>query len=183
MRERVLPFADGSRTVRRRRVLIVETCFAASPLSRVMLRHSRPLHEIYRESGRLADIPRIIFNDAEAAAYDELEKYCEALAKRFGERRNGSRAQSLGLYLRFLRLRFASSPYAIGETLRRRQIRVEQTQLALAKGESASEVDLEDQVAGDGEDDDAVIGELLRDRSPDDLAWEREETRSAHRPS
>jgi hypothetical protein len=157
-----------------------------------MLRHSRPLHEIYRESGHLADnlprreilpIPRIIFYDAESAAYDELEKYCEALAKRFGERRNGSRAQSLGLYLRFLRLRFASSPYAIGETLRRRRIRVEQTQLALAKGESASEVDREDQVAGDGEDDDAVIGELLRDRSPDDLAWGREETRSAHRPS
>jgi hypothetical protein len=49
--------------------------FAASPLSRVMLRHSRPLLEIYRESGRLADnlprreilpIPRIIFTDAGA---------------------------------------------------------------------------------------------------------------------
>jgi hypothetical protein len=71
-------------------------------------------------------------------------------------------------------LRFASSLYAIGETLRRRRIRVEQTELALAKGESASEVDREDQVAGDGEDDAAVIGELLRDRAPDDLAWERE---------
>lgn len=157
--------------------------FAASPLSRVMLRHSRPLLEIYRERGRLTEnlarreilpMPRIVFTDAERAVYDELENYCRGLAERLGGRRNRSRAQSLGFYLSFLRLRFASSLYAIGETLRRRRIRVEQTQLALAKSESASEVDREDQVAGDGEDDDAVIGELLRDRSSDDLAWERE---------
>jgi hypothetical protein len=68
-------------------------------------------------------------------------------------------------------LRFASSLYAIGKTLRRRRIRVEQTQLALAKGEGTSEVDREDQVTGD---DEAVIGELLRDRTPNDLAWERQ---------
>jgi hypothetical protein len=42
--------------------------FAASPLSRVMLRHSRPLHEIYRESGRLADNPR----DAKSCRSREL---------------------------------------------------------------------------------------------------------------
>jgi superfamily II DNA or RNA helicase len=158
--------------------------FAASPLSRVMLRHSRPLLEIYRERGRLTDnlarreilqIPPIVFTDAERAVYDELENYCQGLAEKLGGRRNSSRAQSLGFYLSFLRLRFASSLYAIGETLRRRRIRVEQTQLALAKGESASasEVDREDQVAGDSEDDETVIGELLRDRAPDDLAWER----------
>jgi ERCC4-related helicase len=69
-------------------------------------------------------------------------------------------------------LRFASSFYAIGETLRRRRKRVELTMHSLSQGESASEADREDQVAGDGEDDEAAIGELLRDRTPDDLAWE-----------
>ena len=155
--------------------------FAASPLSRVMLRHTRPLLEIYRARGRLDDnladreilpIPRIVFTDEEKAVYDALESYCEGLAAKLGGRRNSNRAQSLGFYLSFLRLRFASSFYAIGETLRRRRIRVEQTMHSLAQGESASEADREDQVAGDGEDDEAVIGELLRDRTPNDLAWE-----------
>ncbi len=155
--------------------------FAASPLSRVMLRHTRPLLEIYRERGRLADnlarreilpLPRIVFSDAEKAVYEGLEKYCEGLAAKLGGRPNSARAQSLGFYLSFLRLRFASGLYAIGETLRRRRIRVEETRHALARSESASETDREDQIAGDAEDDKAAIGELLRDRTPDDLAWE-----------
>ncbi len=173
---------DGVRPTGLDRRSMRRLIFAASPLSRVMLRHSRPLLEIYRERGRLTDnlaqreilpIPRIVFTDNERAVYDELENYCKGLAEKLGGRRNSTRAQSLGFYLSFLRLRFASSLYAIGETLRRRRIRVQHTQLAMTSGENASEVDHEDEVAGDGEDDEAVIGELLRDRTSDDLAWER----------
>ena len=59
--------------------------FAASPLSRVMLRHTRPLLEIYRQQGQLQDnlarrhilpIPRIVFTEQERQAYEQLEAYC-----------------------------------------------------------------------------------------------------------
>jgi SNF2 family DNA or RNA helicase len=72
----------------------------------------------------------------------------------------------------FLRLRFASSLYAIRQTLGRRRERVEATSRALAPPESANEQEREDAVAGDAEDDEVAVGELLRDRTPDDLAWE-----------
>jgi superfamily II DNA or RNA helicase len=155
--------------------------FAAAPLSRVMLRHTRPLLEIYREHGRLGanlarreilQIPRIVFNPQEKEAYDALEAYCRGLADRLGSRRSSARSQSLGFYLSFLRLRFASSLHAIAETLRRRRERVEATRNALTRPENTGEIEREDEIAGDGEDDDTAIGELLRDRSPDDLAWE-----------
>jgi superfamily II DNA or RNA helicase len=155
--------------------------FAASPLSRVMLRHTRPLLEIYRERGRLgANLPKrkilpiqgIVFNQNERAVYEALEAYCKGLAERLGNTRSAARSQSLNFYLSFLRLRFASSLYAIGQTLRRRRERVEATRRALAPPDSAGETEREDQLFGDAEDDANAIGELLRDRTPDDLAWE-----------
>jgi hypothetical protein len=155
--------------------------FAASPLSRVMLRHTRPLLEIYRERERLGAnlpkreilaMPRIVFSQDETAVYEALEDYCKGLAEHLGNRRSAARTQSLGFYLSFLRLRFASSLYAIRQTLGRRRERVEATSRALAPPESANEQERDDAVAGDGEDDEAAVGELLRDRTPDDLAWE-----------
>jgi hypothetical protein len=107
--------------------------FAASPLSRVMLRHTRPLLEIYRERGRLGanlpkreilTMPRIVFSQDETAVYEALEDYCKGLAEHLGNRRSAARTQSLGFYLSFLRLRFASSLYAIRQTLGRRRERV-----------------------------------------------------------
>jgi hypothetical protein len=115
--------------------------FAASPLSRVMLRHTPPLLEIYRERGRLGAnlpereillIPRIVFSQDETAVYEALEDYCKGLAEHLGNRRSAARTQSLGLYLSFLRLRFASSLYAIRQTLVRRRERVDATRRALA---------------------------------------------------
>jgi hypothetical protein len=155
--------------------------FAASPLSRVMLRHTRPLLEIYRERGRLgANLPRreilpisrIVFNERERTVYEALEDYCKGLAERLGNQRSAARSQSLGFYLSFLRLRFASSLYAIGQTLRRRRERVEVTRRALAQPEKSDETERDDQLFGDAEDDASAVGELLRDRTPDDLAWE-----------
>ena len=155
--------------------------FAASPLLRVMLRHTRPLLEIYRERGRLnanlarreiLPIGRIVFSEQERAVYGALEEYCKGLAERPGNQRNAARTQSLGFYLSFLRLRFASSLYAIGQTLRRRRERVEMTRRALSPPENSNETEREDQLFGDAEDDASAIGELLRDRTPDDLTWE-----------
>jgi hypothetical protein len=84
--------------------------FAASPLSRVMLRHTRPLLEIYRERGRLGanlpkreilTMPRIVFSQDETAVHEALENYCKGLAEHLGNRRSAARTQSLGFYLRF----------------------------------------------------------------------------------
>jgi hypothetical protein len=155
--------------------------FAASPLSRVMLRHTRPLVEIYRDRGRLGAnlpqreilaLPRIVLNQQEKAVYEALEDYCRGLAEHLGNRRSAARSQSLGFYLTFLRLRFASSLYAIGQTLRRRRERVELTRRALVHPEKAGETEREDQLYGDAEDDAGAVGELLRDRTPEDLEWE-----------
>jgi len=160
---------------------ILRLIFAASPLSRVMLRHTRPLLEIYRERGRLgANLPkreilpirRIVFSQHEKGVYEALEEYCKGLAEHLGTVRSAARTQALGFYLSFLRLRFASSLFAIGETLRRRREKVEMTRRALAKPEDGSETEREDQLFGDAEDDASAVGELLRDRTPDDLAWE-----------
>jgi superfamily II DNA or RNA helicase len=155
--------------------------FAAAPLSRVMMRHTRPLLEIYRKHERLSanlaereilPIPRIVFTSQEQAAYDALEEYCKGLAERLGGRGNSARAQSVGFYLSFLRLRFASSLFAIRETLRRRRERVEATQHAIAQPEGSNEIERQDQIAGDDEGDDTAVRELLRDRTAEDLAWE-----------
>jgi len=155
--------------------------FAASPLSRVMLRHTRPLLEIYRERGRLgANLPkreilpiqRIVFSQHEKAVYEALEVYCKGLAERLGNTRSAARSQSLNFYLSFLRLRFSSSLYAIGATLRRRRERVEATRRVLAPPDGAGEAEPEDQLFGDAEDDANAVGELLRNRTPADLAWE-----------
>jgi superfamily II DNA or RNA helicase len=155
--------------------------FAASPLSRVTLRNTRPLLEIYRQQGRLGanlakreilPIPRTVFSVQEKIVYEALEDYCKELTERLGNRRNSARAQSLGFYLSFLRLRFASSLFAIGETLRRRRERVEATRRGLAPPETSNEVDRDDRRSGDGESDEDAVSEVLRDRTPDDLAWE-----------
>ena len=108
--------------------------FAASPLSRVTLRHTRPLLEIYREKGKLGanlptrrvlPIPRITFTPLERQAYDELEDYCKELTKQIEQHSRGQHSlTSLGFFLSFLRLRFASSLFAIRETLRRRREKV-----------------------------------------------------------
>ena len=160
---------------------LLRLIFAAPPLSRVMLRNTRPLLEIYRQEGRLGanlakreilPIPRMVFSVQEKIVYEALEDYCKGLTEQLGNRRNSARAQSLGFYLSFLRLRFASSLFAISETLRRRRERVEATRRALAPRESSGEMEREDQLYGDEEGDESAVGEVLRDRTPDDLAWE-----------
>jgi len=163
------------------RMILLKLLFAAAPLSRVMLRHTRPLLEIYRDEGHLeanlarreiAALRRIVFSPHEQAAYEELEKYCQELARQI-ERpsRRGRSLTHLGFYLCFLRRRFASSLFAIQETLRRRLERVQET---LLHQQAAEDPDLE---LGDfedlEEDNEEILKALLKNRSVPDLEWER----------
>ena len=162
---------------------IVKLIFAAAPLSRVMLRHTRSLLEIYKEKGELKEnlarrellpLPRIVFTDQERIAYQQLKAYCEGLAEQ-AAKAGGKNTQAVGFLLSFLRLRFASSLYAIKETLRRRRKRVEATLANQANETPELVLELEAFVAGDEDaDDDAAVGAVLKNRKPEDLRWERE---------
>ncbi len=159
--------------------------FAVAPLSRVMLRHTRPLLELYRARGKLrANLARRVvlplqpvrLTPQEEAAYHQLEAYCTGLAAQMGKTGQGKKnALALGMILSFLRLRFASSLFAIRESLRRRAQKVEATLKHLAED---AEHELDEQTASDlledGEGDEAAVGLLLKDRTPDDLTWERD---------
>ena len=159
--------------------------FTASPLSRVMLRHGRPLLEIYRSNNKLGanlarrqvlPVPRIILDGLEKRAYEELEEYCKDLTAKIGQNAQGSQWRtSLGFYLSFLRLRLASSMFAIRETLRRRKDRVAAT-LAAQGGEPIEgiEEEFEFNLDEDEDADEAIVNELLKGRHPEDLAWEQQ---------
>ncbi len=159
--------------------------FSAAPLSRVMLRHTRPLLEIYRKKGQLGanlakreilPVPRIVFNELEKQAYNELETYCKELTSQIAANTPaGKPTQNLGFYLSFLRLRFASSLYAIRETVRRRKecVAAALNHLSLHDDEVGDLHDLESMVTGDEDIDDDVLRAFLKNRSLKDLEWEK----------
>ena len=157
--------------------------FAASPLSRTMLRHTRSLLNIYRERGQLGanlatrhilPVPRITFNHQESVAYQELEGYARELVKKIAECSDIENRNTVGFMLSFLRLRFASSLFAIRETLVRRCQRVEATLNHLMGEEAAVQPDFEAWLAAEDDDDDEVVSTVLKNRAPEDLLWERE---------
>jgi hypothetical protein len=156
--------------------------FAASPLSRVMLRHTRPLLEIYRQQGQLEDtlarrhirpIPRIVFTQQERQAYEQLEAYCRGLTAQMARQGNPQSRSAMGFLLSFLRLRFASSLFSIRETLRRCLERVE---AALSDMGLADTPEPEAEGLGglldDDEDDRDVVIAFVKYRTPEDLQWE-----------
>ncbi|MBC7077514.1 MAG: helicase, partial [Synergistales bacterium] len=173
------------------RELVSRLLFSAAPLSRVMLRHTRRLLEIYRDNGQLHQnlaqrhllpIPRIVFTPLEKTAYDQLEEYCSGLARRIRENADSRARHAIGFLLSFMRLRFASSVYAIYRTLERRLQKVEATlrhELALQAEQTGVEApSLESLVFdGDEEDDTVAVESLLKDRSQADLEWERDRLR------
>ena len=170
---------------------LLQPMFAASPLSRVMMRHTRQLLEKYRENGELKSnlakrhvrpICAVRFTDAEAKFYGMLEDYCTELTRQIHQHNQQSR-QMMFFLLNFLQLRFASSLYAIQMTLERRLRRVEQTLLVgAAQFETQEELDaalddLRDSTDDDyseGDLDDITLDALLKDRSQGDLEWEKE---------
>lgn len=158
--------------------------FAASPLNRIMLRHTRPLLKIYRGKGELGaglaerhilPIPEIRLNDLELTCYDNLDLYCDTLKKQMMEHGDNAQKTAMGFYLMFLRLRFASSTYAIYKSLERRKAKVEHT-LSFYDAQQISNLEAFDIDAWEEEEenDTKIIQTLLKNRDVKDLMWERE---------
>ncbi|WP_066640191.1 helicase-related protein [Desulfolucanica intricata] len=184
----VRQWLDRGRNPRgRERNLISRLIFTASPLARVMLRHTRQLLEIYRDKGQLQEnlarrnilpLPRIYFTSLERRIYDQLEDYCRGLARQINRHGDYQSRQMAGFLLSLLRLRFASSLYAFRETLRRRLSKVEAT-LRHQSLQINEEADGEDfffddfRYGGEDEDDAAAVQSLLKNRTKPDLEWER----------
>jgi hypothetical protein len=114
---------------------LLQPMFAASPLSRVMMRHSRQLLEIYRQNGELKSnlakrhvrpICAVKFTKDEAEFYGMLDDYCSELTRQI-KKHNPQSKQMMFFLLSFLQQRFASSLYAIQQTLSRRLYRVNLT--------------------------------------------------------
>ncbi len=163
--------------------------FAASPLSRVMMRHTRQLLDIYREKGELKSnlavrhvlpLKTISFTADEAKFYSQLEDYCAELSRQISQANPDTR-QMMYFYLNFLQLRFASSLYAIQQTLKRRLQRVKKTLLVGAQTFESKEA-FEDYLDQLRENNDLGVSEddlnaltfdaLLKNRSESDLKWE-----------
>ncbi|KKM12710.1 helicase [Clostridiales bacterium PH28_bin88] len=169
----------------RDRELMVRLFFSVSPLSRVMLRHTRRLLEIYREHGQLQQnlarrhiypLHRIVFTPLERRIYEELEQYCDCLTKQTRSHGDHQAQQMVSFLLSFLRLRFASSLYALRETLQRRLYKVEATlrhQLVLEADEAGVSSLQESVYEGEDEDDLVAAESLLKNRTTADLEWER----------
>ena len=157
---------------------------AASPLNRVMLRHTRPLLKIYRDKGRLGarlaqreilNIPEIRLNTLEELCYKDLDLYCSTLKSQIVSHGGDAQKTAMGFYLMFLRLRFASSTYAIYKSLERRLAKVRYT---LSFYESRQILNLEELDSDSMEDEDEaeeenrVMKSLLKNRDKRDLLWE-----------
>ncbi len=169
----------------RDRELMCRLFFSVSPLSRVMFRHTRRLLEIYRERGQLQQnlpkrhllpIPRIVFDPLEREIYDELEEYCQGLAEKINKNGDPQSRQMVSFLLSFLRLRFASSLYALRETLKRRLQKVEATlrQQLVLEADEAKVSSLQELVYESEDEDDLQAAEsLLKNRTREDLEWEQ----------
>src|SRR5690606_27132389 len=170
---------------RRDQEILRRVLFTTAPLSRVMMRHTRELLEIYRENGQLKQnlarrhvmpLEKIVFSPAERRIYDQLDEYCKGLNEQMSANASARARNTMQFFLSFLRLRFASSLYAIQQTLKRRLERVEATLAYQQSAASRDEEDLflDDLLEGDLDEDLPHADMLLKDRNTNDLKWERE---------
>lgn len=170
----------------RDRHLLLRLLFSVAPLTRVMMRHTRNLLEVYKKHGQLQQnlaqrhvqpLDPIPFNSVERRIYDHLERYCKELTAQFqqqGERQH----RMMNFLLSFLRLRFASSLYAFQETMKRRLQKVEAT-LQHQRREPTKRMEEENDTLRDliwnyeQDEDTPAVESLLQGRSTSDLEWER----------
>lgn len=173
------------------RQLMIKLFFSVAPLSRVMMRHTRQLLEIYREKGQLKQnlarrnicpMPVITFNELERKVYEQLEEYCNGLSNQI--KGSDTRTKNMvNFLLNFMRLRFASSLYAIQQTLKRRLEKVEDTlkykqlmDVQKIDEEELTEEDMEEIILEyENEDDIEIIQTVLKNRKIQDLEWERDQ--------
>lgn len=164
--------------------------FAASPLSRVMMRHTRSLLEVYKKNGELKSnlahrtvlpLSAVQFTPTEKRLYDELEEYCAELNHQIQSANENARTM-MGFFLNFLQLRFASSMDAICLTLERRLEKVKLTLKIGTTPHSQEELDeiiaeiksQEDMDVDETDLDDITLDSLLKERTQSDLEWEKE---------
>lgn len=162
--------------------------FCAAPLSRVMMRHSRQLLDIYKANNQLSEnlaqrhirpLNPIYFTNEEKDIYDDLEIYLQRLSEQIKKHGNQASRQMVSFLLSFFRLRFASSIYAFRETMRRRLQKVRATlqhELILVPDDAVPEVaDLDELVFESVDETDLqAVESLLTDRTIPDLEWERD---------
>ncbi|PDO10502.1 MAG: helicase [Candidatus Reconcilbacillus cellulovorans] len=170
----------------RDRQLMSRFFFSVSPLSRVMMRHTRKLLEIYREKGQLSQnlaercvlqMPDIRMTPAEERIYQLLDEYCRGWSEQLRHNNKFHRSSVL-FWLSFLRLRFSSSLYAFQQTIRNRLHKVEATlqqQSSSKRTEyTSNDANPEDIVYNTEEEQDAAAVEMvLQGRTLEDLQWER----------
>lgn len=184
-RHRFLDQDWNERIVRNERLReeVVQLLFYLAPLSRVMIRHSRRLLEVYRKEKFLAaglaqreivSRPPIQRTPEETEVEAALRAYCEGLSEQINAAQTSQQGKllrtTLGFYLSFLRLRGASSLRALDRSLQNRLARVEAT-LRHELTEDEDESEDEDFITGSGEDD-ANHRVFLNNRSEADLRWE-----------
>lgn len=174
----------------RDRQLMFRLIFSVSPLSRVMLRHTRQLLEIYRDNGQLQQnlarrhilpVQGIKFNPLEKLIYDQLEDYCNGLTKQLTKHSDKKTGQMVSFLLSFLRLRFASSLYAFRKTLERRLNKVEATlsnMLVFETDSDKEEATFENFVYDQEYEDDLVADKILFNRTRPDLEWEQKQLKT-----
>lgn len=165
--------------------------FAASPLSRVMMRHNRGLLEVYRQHGELNSnlahrhvlpLMTVDFTPTEKRLYDMLEEYCAELNRQIQSANENARTM-MGFLLNFFQLRFASSIEAIRLTLKRRLEKVKLTLQFGSTQDITTQEELDERIAeikaqedldiDESDLDEITLDSLLKDRSPEDLKWEK----------
>lgn len=149
-----------------------------APLGRTMMRHTRALLREYQRAGRLqANLARrnvqpviVPLAGQELSLYNELQAYCEELARRIAANMDDGRQRAaIGFYLSFLRLRFASSFHALRRSLARRLEKIERTLNHHA--DQATTLGTEDDT--DELTEEELTGLVLKNREPADLTWEQ----------
>lgn len=164
---------------------LVRLLFSGAPLSRVMMRHTRSLLEVYREKGQLKQnlakrqilpLQAISFSEFEERISEQLEAYCHGLKEQMQHLEN-NQERMLNFYISFLRLRFASSMYAFRETLKRRLKKVEAALNPFQRNDTnteTNELDLEDIVYEGEDDDDVEVSDVMpQGWNQQILEWEK----------
>ncbi|SFH38565.1 helicase-related protein [Modicisalibacter xianhensis] len=150
-----------------------------APLGRSMLRHTRSLLRAYQREGLLnANLawrevhPSIVkLSGVEREVYDQLQDYCAELASHIAANmEEGRQRAAIGFYLSFLRLRYASSFYALRCSLERRLVKIRQTLDHKAQQFANSDIDREEL---EEMSDEEVEGLVLKHRTESDLTWEQ----------
>ena len=181
----------GIPTSRDDRGALARALFQIGPLGRCMSRHGKPLLREFRKRGMLGDrklperdtpvLEAVPFTPAERELSADPEDYVNELRVKLMEAFAGdARAKiAVGFYLTFLRRRFASSHFAILQTLRRRleKMRDLEREPRLSKLDvdqvwPAEPDDIDPEEEGADGDEASLVERVPGGRTVTDVLWE-----------